>query len=67
MKIITESKHSITLRIRTLFTEIATNKLELLDLKLHYYELYLLNSKNLDLDKESLLINENKGKIFSLI
>ena len=43
MKIITESKHSITLRTRTLFGEIATNKLEAIELKIRYYELVLLN------------------------
>eukprot|EP00828_Plagiopyla_frontata_P009428 TRINITY_DN1485_c0_g1_i1.p1 TRINITY_DN1485_c0_g1~~TRINITY_DN1485_c0_g1_i1.p1 ORF type:complete len:1406 (+),score=209.07 TRINITY_DN1485_c0_g1_i1:1668-5885(+) len=67
MKIITESKHSITLRIRTLFSEIASNKLSAIELKIRYFELLLLNSQNLQLDQESLLINKNKGKIFSLI
>ena len=44
MKIITESKHSITLRVRTLFSEIASNKLSPIELKIRYYELLLLNS-----------------------
>ena len=54
MKIITESKHSITLKTRKLFSEIATNKLSAIELKIRYYELLLLNSENLELDKESL-------------
>ena len=39
MKIITESKHSIVVRTRRLYSEIATEKLDAIELKIRYYEL----------------------------